>query len=195
MIDSKNKKFQGRSSSEVDLKGLPPLKMAHIHEATSPVLKMLVGDMEYENSILKERIKELENTLIPPPIFASLIATDQPWRNYDGTQESSSKFKGTSSLLIVVRRYFGENIKKRMSLILEAWELDNSYVSLGLRTTNLRQYLQADLENDEELFRGVVSTFVIKVSNMNELKIKEEYRCSIVCIKQLKTCWIKIINF
>jgi hypothetical protein len=102
--------------------------------------------------------------------------------------------RGTLSLLIVVRSYVGENIKKIMSLILEAWELVNSYVSLGSRTTNLRQYLQANLENDEEFFKGVVSTFVIKVSNMSELKRKEEDFPSIVCIKQLKACWIKIIK-
>jgi hypothetical protein len=38
--------------------------------------------------------------------------------------------------------------------------------------TNLKQFLQADLENDEEFYKGEITTFVIKVSNMSELKIK-----------------------
>jgi hypothetical protein len=94
-------------------------------------------------------------------------------RVFDGTPESSSRLRGTSSLLIVVRRYVGENIKKIMSLILETWELENNFVSLGSRMTNLRQYLQVDLENDEEFYKGVVSTFVMKVSSMSELKEKK----------------------
>jgi hypothetical protein len=39
--------------------------------------------------------------------------------------------------------------------------------------TNLKQFLQADLENDEEFYKGETANFVIKVSNMSELKIKE----------------------
>jgi hypothetical protein len=59
-----------------------------------------------------------------------------------------------------------------MSLILETWELANNFVSLGSRMTNFRQYLQDDLENDEELYKGVVSTFVAKVSSVSELREK-----------------------
>jgi hypothetical protein len=61
-----------------------------------------------------------------------------------------------------------------MSLILETWELENNFVSLGSRITNFRQYLQVDLENDEEFYKGVVSTFVSKVSSVSELRRKEE---------------------
>jgi hypothetical protein len=49
---------------------------------------------------------------MPPPIFASTITTIQPWRNFDRKPKSSSKLRGISSLLAVVRRYVGENIKK-----------------------------------------------------------------------------------
>jgi hypothetical protein len=49
---------------------------------------------------------------MPPPIFTSPISIVQPQRNFDGTLESSSKLRGTSSLLDVVRRHVGENIKK-----------------------------------------------------------------------------------
>jgi hypothetical protein len=109
-----------------------------------------------------------------PPIFTILIAIVHPWRNIDGTQDSISKLRGTSSLLSPVKNYVGENIKKMISLILEAWELVNSYVSLGSKLTNLRQYLHVVLENDEGFYKEVVITFVLKVFCMSELKIKEE---------------------
>jgi hypothetical protein len=38
--------------------------------------------------------------------------------------------------------------------------------------TNLRQYLQDNLKNNEEFYKGDVTTFVRKVSNMSELKRK-----------------------
>jgi hypothetical protein len=58
----------------------------------------------------------------------------------------------------------------------------------------MRQYLQADLENDEGFYKDVVTTFVLKVSGMSELKIKEEDLPSPTHIKQLKSCWIKRIK-
>jgi hypothetical protein len=61
-----------------------------------------------------------------------------------------------------------------MSLILEAWDLASNFVSLGSRITNLREYLQADLENDEGFYKDVVITFVLKVSGMSELKRKKK---------------------
>jgi hypothetical protein len=81
--------------------------------------------------------------------------------------------RGTSSLFAAIRRYVGENINKTMSLVLKTWEPEIKFVSLGSRMTNFRQYLQADLENDEEFYKGVVTTFVMKVSNTSELKRKE----------------------
>jgi hypothetical protein len=81
-----------------------------------------------------------------------------------------------------------------LSLILESWELANSFVSLGSRITNLRQYLQDGLENDEGFYKEVVVTFVLKFSGMSELKKNEEYLCSPTRRKQLKACWIKRIK-
>jgi hypothetical protein len=49
-----------------------------INEAIEEALKISVGDMENENSILKDRIIELESSLMPPPIFSSQISTIQP---------------------------------------------------------------------------------------------------------------------
>jgi hypothetical protein len=63
------------------------------------------------------------------------------------TPKLSSKLKGTSSLLVVVRNFFGENIKKRMSLILEAWDIGSSIVSFGSKLNSFREYIQVDLNN------------------------------------------------
>jgi hypothetical protein len=60
---------------------------------------MLVDDMEAENSMLKEMVKELESTLMPPPIFATPVSAVQPWKSCDKTPESSLRLKGTLSLL------------------------------------------------------------------------------------------------
>jgi hypothetical protein len=38
-IHSKNKKVQGKLSSELDLNGVPPSKIVQIHEATGEALK------------------------------------------------------------------------------------------------------------------------------------------------------------
>jgi hypothetical protein len=160
---SENKKIQGKSSLEFDLNGVPPSKSVRIHEVIEEALKMSVDEMENENATLKDKIKELEITLMHPPIFLSPIAKIQPWKSFEGTPKSNSSLRGTSSLLVAAKRYVGENIKKKMSLVLKTWKLENNFISLGPRMKNLRQYLQVDLENDEEFYKGVFSTFVMKM--------------------------------
>jgi hypothetical protein len=81
-----------------------------------------------------------------------------------------------------------------MSLILETWDLANNFVSLGSKIQNTREYLQADLTNDEEFYKDALSTFVIKISGMTEYQRKQEYFPSLIRVKQLKACWIKRIN-
>jgi hypothetical protein len=81
-----------------------------------------------------------------------------------------------------------------MSLFLDTWELANNFVSLGSIMKTFRQYLQDDLENDEEFYKGSISTFVAKVSSVSELQRKEEDFPSLIQIKQLTKCWIKIIK-
>jgi hypothetical protein len=179
---------------EPDLNGVPLYKIVHIHDAMGKALNMSVGEMENENVILKERIRELENALMPPPIFSNPIATMHPWESFYGMTKSSSRLRGTLSLLIIFKRYVEENIKTIMSLILEARESKNNFVCLGSRITNFRQYLQADLENDEELCKGVVSTFIAKVSSVSELQRKEEDLPSPIRIKQLKACCLKRVK-
>jgi hypothetical protein len=102
--------------------------------------------------------------------------------------------KGTSILLVAIRHYIGENIKKRMSLILETWDLASNFVSLGSRIQNFREYLQADLRNDKGFYKDVIITFSLKVSGMTKLKRKYEYFPSPTRMKQLKACWMKKIN-
>jgi hypothetical protein len=52
-VHLKNKKVQGKSSSEFDLNGVPPSRIVRIDEA----LNMYVDEMENENATLKDRIK------------------------------------------------------------------------------------------------------------------------------------------
>jgi hypothetical protein len=39
-----------------------------------------------------------------------------------------------------------------MSLILNTWDLPSSFVSLGSKIQNTREYLKYDIENDEGFF-------------------------------------------
>jgi nucleoside-triphosphatase THEP1 len=75
--DQKNKK--GKSRSEVDLKDMWSSQISKIHRATMDSLDDSIGGLEAENTKLKERIKELENSLMPLPILASpLSRSNQP---------------------------------------------------------------------------------------------------------------------
>jgi hypothetical protein len=60
--------------------------------------------------------------------------------------------------------------------------------------SNLKQYLEVDLKNDEGFYKEAITTFVIKVSNMTKHKRKEENLPSQAHIKHLKACWIKRIK-
>jgi hypothetical protein len=135
-------------------------------------LKISIGDIENKNRILKDKFIELENTWMAQPLFASPIATIQPLRSLEGRPKSSSRLKGASSLLVSIRRHVSENIQKIMTLILKTWELATIFVSLGSRMTNFGQYIQADLENDEEFYKWVISTFVANVSSLSKFQIK-----------------------
>jgi hypothetical protein len=126
-------------------------------KSTGDTLEVSVDGLEAENARLKERIIELECALIPPPIFRSPIASTQSGRNTKGTPEL--KLKGTSSLLVAVGHFVGENIRKRMSLILEAWDVGNNIVLFGSKLNNLREYLQADFNNEEGFYKDVVIAF------------------------------------
>jgi len=58
---------------------------------------------------------------------------------------SNSKVKKVAKLLIGIRKYVAENVSKRLSIFLEAWEIVmDSGVMIG-RIHSLREYLQRDL--------------------------------------------------
>jgi hypothetical protein len=106
--DQKNKK--GKSRSEVNLKDMRPSQISKIHRETGDALDDSIDGLEAENAKLKERIKELENALMPLPILESPLSMVKP-------TTPTIKLKGSSSLLTKVQSYVEKNIKKRMSLI------------------------------------------------------------------------------
>jgi hypothetical protein len=61
------------------------------------------------------------------------------------------KLKGYSGLLTTIRIYVEKNIKKRMSLIIEAWEVLKNIVSFGSRAHVFHEYIQFYLKNKEGL--------------------------------------------
>jgi hypothetical protein len=83
------------------------------------------------------------------------------------------------------KSYVEKNIKKRMSLIIEAREVYKNIVSFGLRAHEFHKYLQFDLKNEEGFYTDVLLPFGIKVSNMIEFKRREDDLPSPSRIKQL----------
>jgi hypothetical protein len=59
-----------------------------------------------------------------------------------------------------------KNIKKKMELIIRAWEMLKSMVSFGTRAHTFHEYIQEDLKNKEGLYLDVVVPFGVKVTNM-----------------------------
>jgi hypothetical protein len=88
--DVKNKK--GKSRSEVNLRNKWPSKISQIHRETGDALDDSIGGLEAENAKLKERVKELEESLMPLPVLASPLAIIGP-------TTPTAKLKGSSSLL------------------------------------------------------------------------------------------------
>jgi hypothetical protein len=74
--DVKNKK--GKSRSEINLRNMHPSQISQIHRATGDALDNSISGLETENVMLKERIKELEGTLMPLPLFATPLAMIGP---------------------------------------------------------------------------------------------------------------------
>jgi hypothetical protein len=106
----------------------------------------------------------------------------------------TTKLKGSSSLLTSTRSYVENNIKKRMALITEAWDISKNMISFGSRAHAFHEYLQADLKNEEGFYLDFVVPFGVKVSNMSELRRREEDLPSPSQIKQLNACWKKILG-
>jgi hypothetical protein len=83
-----------------------------------------------------------------------------------------------SSLLTATQHFVEENIKKRMSLILDTCDLAKKFSSLGLEIQHTKEYLNADIKHDEVFLKDGFSMFAPSQSR----------------IKQLKACYIARIN-
>ena len=165
---------RGKSHSKLDLSNFPPYRFIKFHKAIGDSLDISMDNMEAENVRLKEIIKELESTLMPPLMLTTPVSIIQLEKSSNKTPDSGLMIKGASGLLSTTMHYVEENIKKRMSLILETCDLANKFVSLGSKIQNTREYLQIDLTNDEWFYKDALSTFVIKFSRMNGYQIKQE---------------------
>jgi hypothetical protein len=117
-----HKNNKGKLCSKYDLSKMPTYQIFKIHKVIGDALKISIDDLEANNAILKENVKELESTLMPPQNLASPLTIAKP-----GTPDL--KLKGSSSLLMVVRKFVEENIKKRMPLIMDAWDVSSKKIT------------------------------------------------------------------
>jgi hypothetical protein len=169
---------KGKSHSKVDLKDMWPSQISKIHKATEDALDDSIGGLEAENMKLKERIKEMEHALMPLPILSSPLSIVRP-------TTPTVKLKGSSSLLISTKSYVERNIKKRMELIRDLWEVSKNIVSFGSRVHAFHKYLHVDIKNEEGFYLDVVLPFGIEVYNMKEVRRTQEDIPSPSRIKQL----------
>jgi hypothetical protein len=92
-------------------------------------------------------------------LFVEPLTAIQPTLTLEDILERNNKLKGSSSLLLAMRKYVGDGIQKRIDLIHEIWELAQSSTNFSTRIMHFREYLQKDLENDEGFYKEVVGTF------------------------------------
>jgi hypothetical protein len=159
--DVKNKKEKYRS--EVDLINMWPSQISKFHIVIRDSLDDSIGSLEAENMKLKQRIKELGDTLMPLPLLSIPLTIVGP-------TTPTTKLKGSLSLLTSAKSYVEKKIKKRMALIIEAWEISNNMVSFGTRAHAFHENLQAEIKNEEGFYLDAVVPFGIKISNMIELR-------------------------
>jgi hypothetical protein len=131
--DVKNKK--GKSHSKVCLRDMRPSHISRIHRETGDALDDSIGGLEVKNTKLKERIKELEDTLMTPPLLSSPLAIVGPTMH-------ASKLKGSLRLLTSARSYVERKIKKIMALIIEDWETLKNIAYFGSREHSFHEYMK-----------------------------------------------------
>jgi hypothetical protein len=129
------------SRSEVELKDMQSSQISKIHRETGDAFDDYIGVLEEENTKLKERIRELEDALMPLPLLPNSFSIVKP-------TTPIVKLKGYSILVTSVTIYVEIIIKKRMALITKAWELSKNIVSFGLREHAFHEYLQVDMKNE-----------------------------------------------
>ena len=141
--DIKTKK--GKCRSELDLTNMRSFQIGQLQNASGETLHDSIGGIEAENARLKDRVKELEEALIPMPLLVNPFAISMP-------ATPVANLKASSKLLASCRGYVENNIKKRMELVTEAWKRSQTITSLGTRAHSLLELLQAELKDEEKLF-------------------------------------------
>jgi hypothetical protein len=117
-----------------------PSQISIIHRETRDALDDTIGGLEEENMKLKERIKELEDALMPHPLLSSPLSIVKP-------TTPTVKLKGSSILVTSARSYVERTIKKRMALITETWEVSRNIVSFGSRAHDFHEINVAPMKN------------------------------------------------
>jgi hypothetical protein len=140
-VNMKNKKMSEKWKSKIDFNGVAPSKIVQVHEATEEPLKESISNIEKENLILKEKIKELEATLIPRPLFVEPLNIVQLALTLEDIPKRSSKWKGSYSMLLAIRKNVGDRIQKRIDLIQEICELTHDFTIFGIKITHFKEYL------------------------------------------------------
>jgi hypothetical protein len=74
--DVKNKK--GKSCSAIDLANMRSSQICQLHNVSGDALHDSIGGIEVENTRLKDRVKELEEALIPMPLLVNPLAIAMP---------------------------------------------------------------------------------------------------------------------
>ena len=70
-----------------------PSKLSSIHKVTGAAFDVSITHTKEENAQLKERIKELEATPMPPPIMTSLVAMIRLGKGLKKTQKQAQVSK------------------------------------------------------------------------------------------------------
>ena len=107
-------------------------------------------------------------------MFVEPLTAIQPTITIEDIQKRSIKLKGSSSLLLAVRKYVGDVNKKRIDLINKIWELAQSSTNFSTRIMHLREYIQKDIENDKCIYKEAMGTFATKVSSLSDTHRREK---------------------
>jgi hypothetical protein len=93
IIEKKYVKYKkGKSRSEVDLANMWSSQICQLHKVSKDALHDSIGGIEAENARLKDRVKELEEALIPMKLLVNPLEIAM-------TATPAINLKGSSSLL------------------------------------------------------------------------------------------------
>jgi len=88
----------------------------------------------------------MEDVLSPRPLFVEPLSIMVPKTFPQGTPGTSTRVKRAAKLLSDVRMYITNNINKRLTTILEVWEVGTNLRILSQIISTLIDYLQQDLD-------------------------------------------------